>query len=231
MATLIEDTAGQIRDLPIKESLKRVLIAVADLSGVDHVRVYSGGQRPAPHWKRTGSVRHDNGNAADLQLFVNGRIQSLETSSGRTVMAAFCKACASLGSTGIGAGPGYMGPHGIHVGYGSKAVWGRGGLGVNAPGWLVRAVSDGWQNPIPIDEVQTRPHDTDGDHDDLYVVNARPSLRLRSGPGVDFPRIGSIPTGRTVTVVSFKDEWALVDLMADGTPDGYVHGAFLAHAA
>lgn len=230
MATLTEDTAGKIRDLPIKSSLKRILIAAADLAGVDHVSVYSGGQRPAPHPKRIGSVRHDDGNAADLQLFVNGRIQSFETSSGRTIMAAYCKACAALGATGIGCGPGYMGPNGIHVGYGSKAVWGAGGHRANAPSWLVRAVTDGWQNPIPIDNVRTHAGD-DGDRPDRYVVNARPSLRLRSGPGVSFPRIGSIPTGRAVTVMSIENDWALVDILADGVPDGYVHAAFLAHAA
>lgn len=58
MARLVEDTEGKIRDLPIQNSLRVLLIEAATRSGIDLVRVTSGGQvaRGTPG-KRTGSTR------------------------------------------------------------------------------------------------------------------------------------------------------------------------------
>ena len=43
------------------------------------------------------------------------------------------------GLTGFGAGPGYMQPGSMHIGFGNPAVWGAGGKGANAPDWLREA--------------------------------------------------------------------------------------------
>lgn len=146
MATLIEDTQGKIRDLPIQKILKDLLIGAADVAGIDRVRVVSGGQAKlgTPGGKRTGSVRHDLGYAADLRLEKDGAAISFANPAGQAIFEAYVEACARLGATGIGAAVDYMGPLTIHVGYGARAVWGTGGKSANAPRWLIDAVRRGW---------------------------------------------------------------------------------------
>lgn len=142
MATVIEATKGKIRDLPIKASLRDLLSKAADAADIEIVRVTSGGQaRKGSGGKRTGSVRHDDGNAADLQLERAGRVLSFENPQERPLIAKFVTEASRLGATGIGAGLTYMGPHTLHVGYGSKATWGAGGKSANAPAWLRAAVA------------------------------------------------------------------------------------------
>jgi hypothetical protein len=74
MATIDESelTAAKIRDMPISAALRRVLLTAAHEAGVDIVRITSGGQ-PGSRGQRTGSNRHDGGNAADLELVARGR--------------------------------------------------------------------------------------------------------------------------------------------------------------
>ena len=146
MASLVEDTKGSTRDLPIADELRRLLVHAAEAAGVDTVRVISGGQCPKGTCsKRTGSVRHDAGRAADLQLVVGGERKRFTDPAGLAIFEAFVKACAAGGATGIGAGTGYMGPATIHVGYGTRAIWGAGGRSANAPQWLIAAVQAGWR--------------------------------------------------------------------------------------
>lgn len=123
---VIEDQSklAGIRKLPLNSKLKSVLQQAAAAAGVD-VQVYSGGQpRQGEGGARTGSTRHDHGNAADVYLYKEGR--KLRDPEDREIMAKFVSAAAAAGATGIGfGGPGkYMGESGIHVGFGKSATWG-----------------------------------------------------------------------------------------------------------
>lgn len=120
----ITENQQGIRRLPINSKLKSVLQQAAAAAGVD-VEVYSGGQpRQGEGGQRTGSTRHDHGNAADVYLYKEGR--KLRDPEDREIMSKFVSAAASAGATGIGfGGPGkYMGESGIHIGFGKSATWG-----------------------------------------------------------------------------------------------------------
>lgn len=138
---------AQTRKLPIAASLKAILETAAEVANVDVV-VTSGGQgRKGSGLPRIGSERHDDGNAADLELHRDGKALSFETGE-RVAFIDFVKACAARGATGIGAGVNYMGDKRIHVGFGSKAIWGAGGMSAAAPAWLRSAVEAGWAHPV-----------------------------------------------------------------------------------
>jgi hypothetical protein len=226
MVQLIEDTKGKIRDLPIQPRLRDLLIEAAEVTGVDVVRVISGGQaKLGSSGKRTGSTRHDEGKAANLMLEIAGQPLSFATDAGLPIFEAFVTASARLGATGIGAGIGYIGPLPIHVGFGDPAIWGAGGKAANAPAWLRRAVAaasgggdgTGTMPPPPANH---------------YVVIARGGLRLRAGPGTDFGTRQILPMGTrvTATIDPKTPEWMQVDLEDDGMIDGYVYASFLAGA-
>lgn len=168
-ATLIEDTAGQTRDLPISTPLREVLIHAATEAGIDLVRVTSGGQcAKGTCTKRVGSTRHDLGGAADLELEIGGRLLNMDDPVDRPIFAQFLQACARLGATGIGAAPSYMGLHRAHVGYGSRAVWGAGGKAANAPDWVKQAVLNGWnQASGGFETMSVRIEDLDSDDEEL----------------------------------------------------------------
>ena len=141
--------AAQIRDRPINARLRRVLLAAASDAGVQVVRVTSGGQ-PGSRGLRTGSNRHDGGNAADLELIKHGRTLNFTLASDLETICRFVTAAAAHGAIGIGAGVNYMGPTRLHVGFGngpgdtSTVVWGEGGAAANAPAWLREAAWRGW---------------------------------------------------------------------------------------
>jgi hypothetical protein len=64
-----------------------------------------------------------------------------------------------------------------------------------------------------------------------YIVNVRTDLKLRGGPGTEFPILKSLLNGTTLNVLEFDDvasgRWALVDLEGDAVKDGYVFAKFL----
>jgi hypothetical protein len=64
-----------------------------------------------------------------------------------------------------------------------------------------------------------------------YVVSVRSDLKLRGGPGAEFPIIKALSDGTNVNVLEFDDtpsgRWALVDLEGDGAKDGYVFAKFI----
>jgi len=133
-----ESLAG-IRKLPLSSKLRGVLDQAAAAAGVEAV-VHSGGQSPiGSGGPRTGSTRHDNGNAADLKLYKNGKLLVDTNPSDREIMAKFVSAAVAAGATGVGAGHNYMGPDTIHVGFGKQAVWG------GAP-WIKAAASGVYNN-------------------------------------------------------------------------------------
>jgi hypothetical protein len=142
-------TAAKIRDMPISAELRRVLLAAAHEAGVEIVRITSGGQ-PGSRGQRTGSNRHDGGNAADLELIARGRSLDFTRASDLETICRFVASAAACGATGIGAGVNYMGPRRLHVGFGNgpgdttQVVWGEGGASANAPDWLRNAAELGW---------------------------------------------------------------------------------------
>jgi hypothetical protein len=151
MATIDESalTAAKIRDMPISAALRRVLLVAAQEAGVDIVRITSGGQ-PGSRGQRTGSNRHDGGNAADLELVARGRTLDFTRAGDLDTICRFVASAAACGATGIGAGVNYMGPQRLHVGFGNgpqdtmQVVWGEGGAAANAPDWLRDAARLGW---------------------------------------------------------------------------------------
>ena len=139
----IEELQSGIRNQPINERLKSVLQKAADEAGGLTVKVISGGQPSANEGgRRTGSTRHDHGNAADVDLYMGNRKLSPLNSEDKELMKKFVSAASAAGATGIGAGEGYMSSDGsrIHVGFGKPAIWGAGGAGGGAADWLREAV-------------------------------------------------------------------------------------------
>lgn len=150
MVTIVEATKGKIRDKPISKKLRSVLEKAAKAAGIDTVTVTSGGQvAKGTKGKRTGSVRHDLGNAADIQLSINGRTLDFTKPQDRAAFSSFAQAAAAAGATGIGAAVGYMGPNTMHVGFGKPSVWGVAGTARGAPTWLREAVMAGWGGQMP----------------------------------------------------------------------------------
>lgn len=147
MATVTGPPHGVIRDLPIMPRLRDILSKAADKAGVDHVRISSGGQVSKAAGgingvNRTGSPRHDNGGAADLELLKGGHVLNFENPAERPIVAAFVTEASRLGATGIGASDDYMGPTKLHVGFGTKATWGGpDARSKDAPAWLRAAVA------------------------------------------------------------------------------------------
>jgi hypothetical protein len=160
MAQIVGPPANVIRNRPITTELRELLDGAAEATGVARVVIVSGGQTSnhAPHlngvvggW--TGSRRHDNGRAADIELVRAGDTLTFTDTDGSKV-AEFVTAAAARGAIGIGAGVNYMGRKRIHVGFGNsptdlqKLVWGAAGLSANAPAWLRAAAGEGWSNPV-----------------------------------------------------------------------------------
>jgi hypothetical protein len=120
----LQGQGGHVRDLPIKEELRNQLDVAAKATETKAV-VISGGQ-PSSGRNRTGSHRHDNGGAADIELrdAKTGRLLDMNNKEDAARMAMFVTASVAAGATGVGAGVRYMGPHMIHVGGGRAATWG-----------------------------------------------------------------------------------------------------------
>jgi hypothetical protein len=228
MAVIVGPPANATRCRSITAELRELLNEAADANGIDKIVINSGGQpsNHAPHLKNvpcgwTGSRRHDNGRAADIQLVRNGSTLTFTDTNGSQV-SPFLTACAARGATGIGAGVGYMGPKTMHIGFGTKAVWGKDGLSVNAPPWLRTAVNAGWNNPVagfaPMISTQSPSRS---------VVIARRGLYLRAAADLTANRLDELTAGTEVSVLGFEGAWARVDMQGDGLMDGLVYAAYL----
>lgn len=147
-ASIIYTNQNATRSLKIPPRLLNIIQAAGKQAGIDRIEIFSGGQVPkGQQGPRTGSTRHDtNVGAADVNLYVGG--QRLSAAQKDPRIAAFIQAARALGAVGIGAGPGYMNG-GIHVGFGKPAVWGKGGSGANAPGWVKAAYNAGASGQAP----------------------------------------------------------------------------------
>lgn len=129
---------GATRNLPLSEDLIKRL-AYLESMGIQ-AEVFSGGQPGIDEGgKRTGSVRHDHGEAADVRFYKDGRMLNWANPEDRPLFEEIVRTGKQQGITGFGAGPGYMGEGSMHVGMGNPAVWGKGGKSENAPEWLKNA--------------------------------------------------------------------------------------------
>jgi hypothetical protein len=98
MATIDESAlAGKIRDRPINDRLRSVLLDAAREAGVDVVHVVSGGQ-PGSSGQSVGSNRHDGGAAADLELIARGRALDFTNAGDLDAIRRFVAACAAARS-------------------------------------------------------------------------------------------------------------------------------------
>jgi len=241
MAEIVGPPANSIRNKPITTELRNVLNGAAGATGVAKIVIVSGGQTSnhAPQLEGvvggwTGSRRHDNGGAADIQLIKDGTTLSFTDTDGSKV-AAFVTAAAARGAIGIGAGVNYMGPRTIHVGFGNspsdhqKLVWGAAGASANAPAWLKVAAKAGWDHPVGgvVAALAAESSDVPAAALNRFVVAARDGLWLRKGPGLGFERAKLLAAGTELSVAGRDGEWARVDLEHDGLVDGYVFAAFL----
>lgn len=130
--------SGAIRNDPLDP---RLIDAMSFLGGMGiTMDVISGGQEPAgAGGTRTGSTRHDHGQAADVDFYMGGRKLDWNNPSDLPLLTQIVQTAKSRGVTGIGAGDDYMGAGRFHVGFGNPGVWGAGGKSANAPEWLVAA--------------------------------------------------------------------------------------------
>lgn len=131
---------GAIRNQPINPQLASAIGFLPEM-GVT-MRVFSGGQ-DASGPRRTGSTRHNHGNSADVFFYKDGRKLDWNNPNDVPLFQEIVKRGKAAGVTGWGAGPGYMQPGSMHLGFGSPAVWGAGGKGANAPQWLRAAYNGG----------------------------------------------------------------------------------------
>jgi hypothetical protein len=140
------ENQGATRNQPLSPQLIDALSKVLPELGVS-MEVFSGGQPTSgPH--RTGSHRHDLGNAADVFFDQGGRRLDWRNKADIPVLQEIVRRGRQAGIGGWGAGEGYMQPGSMHVGFGTPSVWGAGGVGDNAPEWL-RAAYEGGGRPVP----------------------------------------------------------------------------------
>lgn len=145
---------GAVRNQPLSEDLLTALSYLPDM-GIE-MKVYSGGQAPkGAGGPRTGSTRHDHGNAADADFYYKGRKLDWNNPSDIPILQDMVRQGKQRGLTGWGAGNDYMGAGRMHVGFGTPGVWGAGGKGANAPDWLREAYhGEPGHNHRPGDENQ-----------------------------------------------------------------------------
>lgn len=135
-AWLEYDNKGATRSQPLSNNLKSAMDFLPSI-GVT-MKVFSGGQdEDGPD--RTGSHRHDHGNAADVFFYKDGKKLDWNNPQDVPVFQSIVEQAKANGVTGFGAGPGYMQPGSMHVGFGTPSVWGAGGSGDTAPDWLKTA--------------------------------------------------------------------------------------------
>ena len=124
---------GATRNQPISQQLAQAMSFLKEM-GIQ-MEVFSGGQ-DAEGPNRVGSHRHDHGMAADVFFNQNGRRLSWENAQDIPIFQEIVRRAKLNGVTGFGAGPGYMQPGSMHVGYGAPTVWGASTGFDTAPQWL-----------------------------------------------------------------------------------------------
>jgi tape measure domain-containing protein len=127
---------GRGRPHPISQQLAQAMSFLREMGIV--MEVFSGGQDPHNRPEGAGP-RHDHGNAADVMFYRNGRQLNWQNQEDIPTYQEIVRRARAAGVTGFGAGPGYMTPGSMHIGYGTPAVWGRSRRSDTAPAWLVEA--------------------------------------------------------------------------------------------
>lgn len=137
---IIDATSGKIRDKPITQKVQNILgYAASGLGENVAVKLVSGGQGPTG--KRTGSRRHDHGNAGDVVLNINGRDVTPEQAP--ELYEKFLEQAAAAGATGVG-----HYPWGVHIGGGKRAAWGPNTKSNSLDPRFGAAIQRGWNNQI-----------------------------------------------------------------------------------
>lgn len=142
-------SSDRTRNQPISPQLETLLTQVAKDTGVTFI-VGSGGQDDAqtPNARRTGSTRHDHGDAGDVKAKdANGNLIDFSTPEGQQKWTEIIQSTQSYGATGIGAGKSYMGTDTVHIGFGTPAVWSSTESGKPVEKWLKTAY-DGGSNVV-----------------------------------------------------------------------------------
>ncbi len=139
----IDETGQKIRNLPITDTVRnQIATAAAATSPELQVAIVSGGQNPlGVGTPRTGSTRHDAGNAADVTLVLDGK--KITPDSHPEIYERFLENAAAAGATGIG--------HyswGVHIGGGKRAAWGPNTRSNTLDPTFGAAIERGWSNPI-----------------------------------------------------------------------------------
>lgn len=188
---------GAVRSLPLSEKLVNSLSFLPEL-GVE-MEVFSGGQ-PERGLARVGSHRHDNGNAADVFFYKDGRKLDWNNPDDLPIFQEIVRRGRAAGLTGFGAGQGYMQPGSMHIGFGPEAVWGAKGKGENAPDWLRSAFYDAMQdspataavaqqamnaNQVPIPQAAPQAPV----QQPVQVAQAQPQSMNDAGGGIGLPQI------------------------------------------
>lgn len=147
---ILYSNQGAIRNKPISQQLEGALGSFLPGMGIT-MEVFSGGQDAKGHGhQRTGSTRHDHGNAADVFFYKDGRRLNWADPKDRPIFEEIVRQGKAAGITGWGAGEGYMQEASMHLGFGSEVVWGKGGKGANAPQWLRDAYAGAESRGAPL---------------------------------------------------------------------------------
>ncbi len=147
--TYVSGFSSKTRNKKIQDRLFNILVTAARAAGVRAVITSGGQDAPGPRARRTGSRRHDNGFAVDVQLYNGGSLLYTSNGSHLNIIKTFCRAARSAGATAIGAGNGYMNNRVLHLdiaagqpGVSNSRFWG--GRRMNAAGtppWLREIMS------------------------------------------------------------------------------------------
>lgn len=147
--------SGKTRNQRISPKLESALSFLPEMGVTMHVG--SGGQMSLAEAKakgavkkgkvwylngtpvRTGSTRHDHGDAADVVFYKDGKALRPKNAADSAILTEIVRRGKANGLTGFGEGDDYMGAGVMHVGFGAPAVWGAGGDTANAPAWLKEA--------------------------------------------------------------------------------------------
>lgn len=152
---------GKIRNQQISPELQKAMGFLKDM-GVS-MDVFSGGQDGKGQGsRRTGSIRHDHGGAADVFFSKDDRQLDWSNPDDLGVFKEIVGRARANGVTGFGAGPGYMSQGSMHIGFGQPGVWGAGGRGKNAPAWLTEAFNNPIKGPIGTSLASASPADSPG---------------------------------------------------------------------
>lgn len=133
---LIYANQNKVRNDPLSPELIAAMGFLPEM-GIS-MEVFSGGQENnTTHG--LGSTRHNDGSAADVMFYRDGKPLDWRNPADIPIYQEIVRRAKAAGLTGFGAGPGYMAPGSMHIGYGAPAVWGDNGSSANAPAWLREA--------------------------------------------------------------------------------------------